>query len=555
MNIVKGVLNGQEFTNFEWKYHTPGGDIRYLLSNVFPLRNSEDRIVGGVSATIDLTERHLVEERLQSVLEGARCIFWDALVQVKENRDVNEYKYEWTYRLWNESAAQQIFPVDTADRDYVTAWLDARLPADGDVARIISMEAFEQGRSNYINEFRCRDRYGEMHWQREDVQVKPLGPGKWQLIGVCTDMTARKEAEGRLYSVLMGVRCIVWDAVVEETDEAPYLHWAMQLWNEAAAQQVLPLDTTRTDYISAWMKSRDDDQPQLDKNSSLALRWGLPGYTQEFRCRDRFGVLHWLQEDARVQPLERGRWRVIGVCTDITAHKEAEGRLQSLTKDLERSNASLQDFASIASHDLKEPLRKIHTFGGMLARKEDSLSEEARGYLERMLAAATRMQSLIDGLLSYSRITTRGNAFAPTDLNEVIKGVLVDLEVRIQETGATVQVSPLPTVMADGLQMRQLFQNLIGNALKFHRDDEPCRVCIGYASLEGRHVITITDNGIGFAAKEAERIFEVFERLDGSGREGTGIGLAICRRIAERHGGTLTATGTPGVGATFTLTL
>ncbi|MDX1931710.1 MAG: ATP-binding protein [Capsulimonadales bacterium] len=369
------------------------------------------------------------------------------------------------------------------------------------------------------------------------------------------DITALKEAEERLHSVLVGVRCIVWDAIVEEIAVPPFYHWTLQLWNEEAAQQIVPLDVSEVDYVRAWIQSRDGDQDQMDATSSAALRHGLPGYTQEFRCRDRYGALHWLREDVHIRMLEPGRWRTIGVCTDITGRKEAEERLREMTMELERSNAALQDFASIASHDLKEPLRKIQTFGSMLSKKVENLSPEAQSYLDRMQAAAVRMQALIDGLLSYSRITAKGNEFASTDLNEVVKGVLNDLEVRIQEVGAAIKTDPLPTVYADTVQMRQLFQNLIGNALKFHREDEPACIRIEYARRDGRHVISVIDNGIGFSTKDAERIFEVFERLEGSGREGTGIGLAICRKIAERHGGMLTATGTPGVGATFVLTL
>jgi PAS domain S-box-containing protein len=390
------------------------------------------------------------------------------------------------------------------------------------------------------------------------TNVFPLREGSDVVTGgisATVDITALKEAEERLHSVLVGVRCIVWDAIVVSAPEPPYFRWTLQLWNLAAAKHIVPLDTTDENYIAAWMASREEDQGQLDQTSATAFQKGLPGYTQEFRCRDRFGAVHWLREDVHIQPLEQGHWRAIGVCTDISDRKEAEERLYKTTRELERSNAALQDFASIASHDLKEPLRKIHTFGGMLTRKNDPLSPEAKGYLDRMMASVTRMQSLIDGLMSYSRVTTKGNAFALTDLNEVVKGVLNDLEVRLQETGAHVTMATLPSLPADAVQMRQLFQNLIENALKFHRPNAPLCIHIGYTHEESNHVITLRDNGVGFSPRDSERIFEMFERLDGAGREGTGIGLSICRKIAERHGGTLTASGVPNAGATFTLTL
>jgi len=240
------------------------------------------------------------------------------------------------------------------------------------------------------------------------------------------------------------------------------------------------------------------------------------------------------------------------------------------SQELARSNAELQQFASIASHDLQEPLRKIQAFGDRLKTKcNEALTEQGRDYLDRMQNAAGRMQTLIDDLLMLSRITTKAQPFVPVDLAQVIQEVLSDLEVRIDETKGQVEVGSLPTIEADSLQMRQLLQNLIGNALKFHPKTEPPKVRI-YSQLlndeeqqpTGNSItpthcqIVVEDNGIGFDEKYLDRIFNVFQRLQGrSEYEGTGMGLAICRKIAERHGGSLTAESTPGQGATFIVTL
>lgn len=235
--------------------------------------------------------------------------------------------------------------------------------------------------------------------------------------------------------------------------------------------------------------------------------------------------------------------------------------LQLTTQRLEESNQELQDFAYVASHDLQEPLRKVQAFGGRLSQTcQDGFSEKGQDYLARMLSAAARAQALINDLLSFSRVTTRAKPFAPTDLAQIMAGVLSDLEVRIDQTRATVEVDPLPTIDADSTQMRQVFQNLLSNALKFHKPDVPpqIQVSVQRYSKAGKSFckLQVIDNGIGFDVKYCDRIFQPFQRLHGRKTyEGSGIGLAICRKVIRRHGGTLTAESQPGEGSIFIATL
>ena len=237
--------------------------------------------------------------------------------------------------------------------------------------------------------------------------------------------------------------------------------------------------------------------------------------------------------------------------------EEANVALERRAEELGRSNSELEQFASIASHDLKEPLRKVQTFTDQLVSKEsDNLSEEGRSYLERTRAAGQRMQALIDDLLRFSRVATQGRPFEQVDLASVADQAVSDLEAVIDESGGSVEVGDVPTVTADPLQMRQLIQNLISNGLKFHREGVPPKVRVS-GQIRGRFAeIDVSDNGIGFEPRYNARIFRVFERLHGRGSyPGTGIGLALCRKIVDRHGGTITAESTPGQGSTFTVTL
>ncbi|HEX8169984.1 MAG TPA: ATP-binding protein [Thermoanaerobaculia bacterium] len=245
------------------------------------------------------------------------------------------------------------------------------------------------------------------------------------------------------------------------------------------------------------------------------------------------------------------------IARDIRARKRADEELRHALTRLEQSNRELEDFAYVASHDLQEPLRKIQAFGDLLKSKHAAaLPEQAGDYIDRMQSAARRMQILINDLLSFSRVTTKAQPFVRVDLAAIARDVAKDLELRTQESGGRLEIGPLPAIEADPLQMRQLLQNLAANALKFHRPGVPPHVRIDGTVENGNCRLTVADNGIGFEEKYAERIFTMFERLHGRAQyEGTGIGLAICRKIAQRHGGEIRAQSRPGEGATFIVTL
>lgn len=251
------------------------------------------------------------------------------------------------------------------------------------------------------------------------------------------------------------------------------------------------------------------------------------------------------------------------VVRDLDAeHREAEAE-RVHARALQRSNRDLEAFARVASHDLKEPLRKILAFGDRLSRRfGDTLGDQGREDLDRIQGASRRMQQLVDGMLEFARIEGLPPLLAPTDLGRILAASIEETEEDAHRVAATFDVGPLPTVEADADQMQRLFTNLIGNALKFHRQGVPPRITIRSEAdtLSGpntpRWDITVSDNGIGFEDRHKERIFGMLQRLHSRVEfAGTGMGLAICRKIAERHQGRLTASGTPGEGATFLLKL
>jgi PAS domain S-box-containing protein len=331
-------------------------------------------------------------------------------------------------------------------------------------------------------------------------------------------------------------------------------------WQEAAGKPLADVirivdATTREAIPDPLATAAGREAAQLAANGILIRRDGF-----ETPIEDSVAPIH----DREDQPAGS-----VIVFRDVSAARSSQQQLRAVSEELERSNRELQDFATIASHDLQEPLRKIRAFGDRLSEHSaGALDEEASDYLRRMTNAAGRMQTLINDLLEYSQVTLRPEPLQPVDLGLVVSDVLSDLDERITISGGQVHAGPLPTLLANPFQMRQLFQNLIANALKFHPDGVAPQVHIdatlrsdGRGSKARRDRISgweirVSDNGIGFDKKHAERIFAPFQRLHGrQAYEGTGMGLAICRRIVALLGGTITATSQPGKGATFVITL
>ncbi len=334
--------------------------------------------------------------------------------------------------------------------------------------------------------------------------------------------------------------------------------------------------------IAAWLGGLVPGLVATGSHLLVVALWVLPLSGATFS-----GFLLLFVQGALLSLFGEARWRAVTQWQSLTRELEArvtqrtadladsKARLEAQTLEQERtieelvqtsrrleaSNRELEEFASVASHDLQEPLRKIRTFSDrLLQRHAAGLDPEGRDYLNRSARAAERMTQLIEDLLTYSRLTTRAQPHLPVDLAKIAADVISDLEGRIAESQAIIDLKPLPTIEADKAQMRQLLQNLVANALKFVAPGEVPQVQISGAIEPGPLGavcrLVVADRGIGIEEHHREKIFDMFKRLHGRDvYEGTGIGLAVCRKIAERHNGEIHVFANPGGGSRFEVTL
>lgn len=350
---------------------------------------------------------------------------------------------------------------------------------------------------------------------------------------------------------------LVWTARADG-----YRNYFNQRWLDYSGVEIDKL------YGYGWLDLvHPDDYERVKNHWAECLKADRP-YEKEYRLRRHDGSYEWfISRGVAHETFDEQDVKWYGALTNIDV-KIREGdelerlvaertkQLISTNQELQQSNQELESFAYVASHDLQEPLRKIQAFGNLLSEEYGEQLGDGADYLKRMKAAASRMSVLIEDLLAFSRVTTKAREAQPVDLNKIVDDVLTDMETRINETGGQVNVGDLPQLQADPTHIRQLFQNLISNALKFSQPNIAPIVNVSAETVDDTHTIKVSDNGIGFDQKYADRIFSVFQRLHGRGEyPGTGIGLAICRKIVERYGGTIEANSEKNVGSKFIITL
>jgi two-component system CheB/CheR fusion protein len=484
---------------------------------------------------------------------------------------------------WSDSFYTRFGFDDSADVRNSSFWL-SRLNEE-EKARVNAslQQAINLGSKVWAERFRFQKADGSFATILDKGTVLTDGNGTpYRMVGAMIDIT-----EAEMASQLLQVKNNELQALIEEfkfvTDFMPQMVWSTRPDGYHDFFNKQWYDYTGLSYEQTkdrgWaLVLHPDDYARTVKVWQHSLKTG-DVYEVEYRMRRYNGEFRWFLARALAMRDETGnilKW--FGTCTDIHDQKmaadileqkvtERTGELQKANVELEASNIELLQFASVASHDLKEPLRKIHMFANLINDRFLTNNDAASDYMQRIITSSARMTRLINDLLEFTRLSVN-SAFENTDLNMVMEEVLSDLEVAIREKDAVIEAGPLPQAEVIPGQMRQVLQNLISNALKFSRKGEPPVIRISaekvsYCSIEapvapdGRFVrLTIADNGIGFDNQYAEKIFTIFQRLHSKEKyEGTGIGLAITKKIMERHNGLIHAVSTEGKGTTFTLIL
>ena len=353
-----------------------------------------------------------------------------------------------------------------------------------------------------------------------------------------------KRSDERLKLAIEGGELGLWDWNIETNED-----WFSDRWLEHLGYRPGEIDYHFDTFLEHL---HPDDSAKVMDAIDSHLKKDLP-YNPEFRMRTKSGEYIWVEaygkalRDAQGEPT-----RMSGTLISTTERRKALHLLDQRTKELERSNADLANFAYVASHDLQEPIRKIVGFSQLLERNlADRLDETSEQYLNFMADGAKRMQRLIQDLLAYSRVGNKPLSLDEVDVRKVVSNVALDLKTQLDAAGAQLVIGDLPVIWADEMQLEGLLENLIGNAIKYRRD-EPLVIEVGFERCEEGYLFSVKDNGIGIAAEHRDAVFEIFKRLHGlSDYPGTGIGLAICKQVAERHRGRIWVKSVAGEGSEF----
>ncbi|HEX8333889.1 MAG TPA: PAS domain-containing protein [Segetibacter sp.] len=565
--------NGKTHYGFETPAHFKRSngqtETRYFNFSYQPYHEADGTISGVLVLATDVTEQVLAKQKYEQSEHNFRTMIVQAPVAMcllKGPEHIVELANEYMYELWgkseNEMSGKPIFQ---------------GLPeAKGQGFEKLLQDVYINGNRFIANERPVQlPRNGKIETTYINFVYEPYREGDQSISGViavATEVTeqviarqhveyAEESARLAIESAQLGTYDLSFST--KEISASPRVY---EIWG-------LQTGENNIDVFSSFIAP--DDLPVRNKAHQDALKTGKLAY--EARLKRPDGSIRWIKANGTVLYDTAGTpERLIGVIQDITEQKlfaeELSKNVEERTKDLreanqqlERSNEELEQFAYIASHDLQEPLRKIQLFNSLLLDQPE-LRETAKKYIDKVNASATRMAGLIRDLLDYSHLAQKSLQFERTDLNEILKNVLSDYEVLINQKQASIKVNSLPTVEAIPLQMNQLFFNLIGNALKFTKRNVAPVINITAKDLEEERKatfkaldanktyceISITDNGIGFNQEYADKIFTIFQKLnEKSMYGGYGIGLALCRKIVDNHSGIIYAEGNPTEGATF----
>ncbi|WP_224447852.1 PAS domain-containing protein [Haloprofundus salilacus] len=517
---------------------------RRIYDYIFaPVLNDEGEVEAVTGTTRDITERKEAEEALQESKER-----FQALINASSDV-VYRVSPDWgeIHRLKGKEFIADI-------HESTSNWLDKYIHPDDQKHVMEAVDEAIRTKSAFELEHQVEQVDGSLGWTfSRAVPMLDEDGDIVEWIGMASDITERKQYEWELkraLDLLEKTEQIAdvggWEIDVDTKE----VFWTDYLFDilEVPYDEEPPLDEALDVYY-------EEDRPIVESAVEEALDTAEP-FDVEARVRTPSGEIRWLrvQGDPEVEKGEVVSLR--GAVQDITERKHREQRLGELIEELGESNERLEQFAYAASHDLQEPLRMVSSYLQLIERRyDDELDEDGREFIEFAVDGADRMRNMIQGLLEYSRVDRRGEPFEPVSLDDVLTDVRADLQVKIEEINAEITTESLPHVEGDRGQLRQLFQNLLDNAFEYS-GDMPARVHVAAEKQGPKWVISVSDEGIGIAPDDSERIFEVFQSLNGSDEhQGTGIGLALCERIVERHDGDIWVESEPGEGATFSFTL
>lgn len=568
--MATAIKEAREINEVELVIERPDGQIRNVLLNPKPFFNSHGHVIGGVNMLLDITERKNIEEKNRH---------FTAIVHSSDDAIISK-TLDGIITSWNTSA-ERIFGYTS--QEMIGTPITRIIPNDRLNEEPKILDRLKKGER--IDHFETKRVTKDGRLLDISLSISPVKNSKGIIIGaskIARDITAQKIAEQRIRDSEEIIR------VSEERLRLAVEIAEMGMWD---LDLTTGLTTTSPEHrkILGYSKSvqwskvlfmqllHPHDRIRIELAFQNALKTG--NITYEARIIRNDNTERWIRVNGTTiynkkhQPV-----RLLGTVLDITEQKKAKDELENMVLErtselvttnsaLEKSNHELEQFAYIASHDLQEPLRKIQTFADMVKEHlhDKELTEK---YFNKIYTSAKRMSTLINDVLNYSRLSKTGEQFEKTDLNKILNDVLSDFELLIEQKQAVITHSDLPTIKGIPLQIHQLFGNLISNSLKFSEVNPQITITAQTLSdkevqqypqlIEDRAYIQLTfkDNGIGFEQQHTDQIFIIFQRLNNQRTySGTGIGLALCKKIVDHHDGIITAQSEPGQGATFTVIL
>jgi PAS domain S-box-containing protein len=540
--LVQPIFNGNENVIYleSWQRRRDG-EIRLLAWWCCVLKDESGNVTGALSSARDITESRRAEEALKASEDKFRGIF--EYSTVGKSLTAPDGKLLQINKTFADMLGYTIGELQRVNFAEITH------PDDIAESRECIRCLLANERESYRMEKRYISKGGVIVWADVSTRMHRNADGKPEyLITSIVNITERKRSEAELRIKNQAFEdSIASQSVANSEGIITHVNPAfLRMWGYATKEQAIG------NSVGSFFDDPDDSAPVFQ---ALASHDSWEGRFRAKRADGGIFISHGYSTTMRDQ-----RGNIIGYQStnlDVTMYVEAEKQIGQYAVELERSNVDLQQFAYVASHDLQEPLRMISSYLQLIEKRyRDRLDADANDFINFAVDGATRLQSLINGLLEFSRVRTHGKTFGRVNVKEVLDGICKDLELLISESGAVMEFGDLPVILADESQIARLFQNLLQNAIKFRKEGIAPRVHITSDMKNGEHVFCVRDNGIGIEVQYLERIFIIFQRLHG--REeypGTGIGLAICKRIVERHNGRIWVESKYGEGSLFYFTI